>query len=342
MTTAHPADRALTAHLAPPVTGAPLDELASLLGVSADAPPEGAGRPVEIVDVGANPLVGEPPTYTPLLDAGLARLTGFEPQPEALAALLERRGTHERFLGLAVGDGAEHDLRICAEAGFAGLLEPDVEQLRVLTDFPELATVTDRVRVPTVRLDDVAEIERADLLVLDAQGSELAILQHAGRLLTGTVTDTGGTGGTGGTGDTGTSGTVAVQVEVAFHRLYTGAPVFAEVDLHLRAAGFVPHTFVTTRTWPLAPVAWADPLEARSRHLVEADMLYVRDPARLPALGVPALRAGVLIAVGAYGCLGLGLVLLRELVQRGSLAPSAEADYRRLVAPFALPRRDTT
>ncbi len=38
---------------------------------------------------------------------------------------------------------------------------------------------------------------------------------------------------------------------------------------------------MTSRTWPIAPVVWADPLERAARHLVEADLLYVRDPVRL-------------------------------------------------------------
>ncbi|MDO5712397.1 MAG: FkbM family methyltransferase [Micrococcales bacterium] len=296
-------NRALSTHVDPTLSADELTRLAALLGHQ---------RHVEVVDVGANPLVGEPPLYATLLSAGLARVTGFEPQPDALAALRARAGDGERFLGVAVGDGAEHELRICTEGGFSSLLEPDPDQLAVLTDFPRLAAVTERVRVPTVRLDDLAEIDRVDLLTLDAQGSERAILRHAGRLL---------------------ATTVAVQVETAFHRIYAGAPVFAQIDLQLREAGFVPHTFVSTRTWPLAPVTWADRLEAHSRHLVEADVLYVRDPARLDLLHPGALAAGVLVAAGAYGCLGLGLVLLRELIRRGVLAHAVEHEYRSLVTP---------
>ena len=320
-----PINRALSSHVAPALTGTTLTALAELLtGPASTAPTPDRRAHVEIVDVGANPLVGEPPCYATLLDAGLARLTGFEPQPEALAALHARarcEGSTDRFFGVAVGDGGDHELRICAEAGFSSLLEPDPAQLCTLTDFPRLAAVTDRVQVPTVRLDDLTAIAHADLLTLDAQGNELSILRHAHRLL---------------------AGAVAVQVEVPFYRIYAGAPGFAEVDLTLRDAGFVPHTFVTTRTWPLAPVTWADPLETHSRQLVEADLLYVRDPARLEALDEDTLRTGILVAAGAYGCLGLGLVLLREAIRRGVLAPEAESVYRRLVAPLPRERREAT
>ena len=48
-------------------------------------------RLTAIVDVGANPIEGDPP-YVEMLHAGLCTLTGFEPQPEALAALEREKG----------------------------------------------------------------------------------------------------------------------------------------------------------------------------------------------------------------------------------------------------------
>lgn len=68
-------------------------------------------RLTEIADIGANPIDGDPP-YKPLLEAGLCRVTGFEPQREALAELQRRKGANERYLPYAVGDGGIHTLRI--------------------------------------------------------------------------------------------------------------------------------------------------------------------------------------------------------------------------------------
>ncbi|GAB47361.1 FkbM family methyltransferase [Mobilicoccus pelagius] len=298
--TAQTTDQALTEHLGPRLTGSALTTLADLLRV---------GRPVEVVDVGASPLVGEPPAYAGLLEAGLARVTGFEPDEESLAELRQADDEHSRHLPHAVGDGGRHTLHVCAAGGFSSLLAPDTRQLAVLTDFPRLAEVTDRVEVDTVRLDDT-EVERADLLALDIQGGEPAVLDGTPRVLA-TV--------------------FAVQVEVGFHRLYENGPTLADVDTRLRAAGFVPHTFVTTRTWPLSPVAWDDPLQGHARHLVEADLLYVRDLAHLAELSDDMLRAGALVACGAYGAMGVGLVCVRELAHRGALPTDAEHRFHDLV-----------
>ena len=61
-------------------------------------------RLTEVVDVGANPIDGDPP-YARMLLAGLCRITGFEPQEVALLELQRRKGPNERYLPYAVGDG---------------------------------------------------------------------------------------------------------------------------------------------------------------------------------------------------------------------------------------------
>ena len=43
-------------------------------------------RLTRVVDVGANPIDGDPP-YKAMLEAGLCMFTGFEPQLHALARL---------------------------------------------------------------------------------------------------------------------------------------------------------------------------------------------------------------------------------------------------------------
>ncbi|MBL4690091.1 MAG: hypothetical protein JKY68_01280 [Rhodospirillales bacterium] len=49
---------------------------------------------IDVVDIGSNPIDAEPP-YSGLLRAGLARVTGFEPNPDALAELEAKKGDNE-------------------------------------------------------------------------------------------------------------------------------------------------------------------------------------------------------------------------------------------------------
>lgn len=264
---------------------------------------------LEVVDVGANPIDGDPP-YLSLLESGFANVTGFEPQAAALERLTQSAGPNERYLPHVIADGRSHTLHLCASDGFTSLLPPDPEQLALLTDFPRLAEVTRTETVQTVRLDDVPDLRRIDLLKMDVQGGELAVIEGGGGLL---------------------GEAAAVQTEVGFHRLYAGGPTFADIDLALRSHGFAPHNFVSTRTWPMAPVEWADAMQATSRQLVEADLLYVLDPARLDLIASPRLKRLAFIAHGGYSAAGVALRCLLELTSRGELPGNTIQAYRVLL-----------
>src|SRR5439155_13532918 len=88
-----------------------------------------AGQMIQIVDIGASPIDGDP-TYKPLLAAGRARVTGFEPNPAALAELQQSKGPNETYLPDAIGDGAEHTLHVCQSAGMSSLLRPNQQILK--------------------------------------------------------------------------------------------------------------------------------------------------------------------------------------------------------------------
>lgn len=298
-------DRALVDWLPPAPPESDVRRLADLVGLT---------EPVQVVDVGANPI-GDDPPYQGLLTAGVAEVTGFEPQPDALTRLQEAAGPQEHYLPHVIGDGTQHRLHVCRSTGFTSLLEPDPTQLALLTDFPALAEVTAVETVSTTRLDDVG-LDRVDLLKMDVQGGELAVVEGGPALL---------------------GEAVAVQTEVGFHRLYHDAPTFAEVDLALRRHGLVPHSFVSTRTWPTAPVQWADPLEVVSRQLVEADVLYVADLTRPQDLSTDRLRRLAVVVGGGYGAVGVALRCLGELVARGAAAPDAVNAYRELATAWLTP-----
>src|SRR5262245_37639108 len=118
-------------------------------------------RLTAVVDIGANPIDGDPP-YKRMLSSGLCTVTGFEPQPGALALLNKRRGSRETYLPYAIGDGTEQTLYICRAQGMTSLLPPDPDHLALFNDLPQLGQVKKTARVPTRRLDDVNEIQAVD------------------------------------------------------------------------------------------------------------------------------------------------------------------------------------
>ena len=81
------------------------------------------------------------------------------------------------------------------------------------------------VEVDTRTLDSISEIAQLDYLKIDVQGGELVIFRNGKARL---------------------GAAVAIQTEVSFMPLYQGQPVFGDIDLALRALGFVPHMFATS------------------------------------------------------------------------------------------------
>lgn len=245
---------------------------------------------VKVVDIGANPIDGEPP-YAPMLRAGEAEVVGFEPNPAALATLEARRGPLERYLPHAVGDGGRHVLHICQAPGMTSLLEPDPGVLDLFHGFADWGRVLARQEVETVRLDDVPEAAGADLLKLDIQGAELMVLRHATARL---------------------AEAAVLQVEVEFLPLYRGQPLFSEVELFLRGQGFRLHRFWPLVSRALRPVLVnGDPYAGLSQ-LVWADAIFIRDPARPDLHTDRQLLAGAAILHGCYGSSDAAFRLLAE------------------------------
>ena len=79
------------------IAGAVRDLLAPALPDSSTGEP-----PVAVVDIGANPIDGDPP-YRLLLDTGLCTVTGFEPQRQALAELHKLAGVSRALLAVRRG-----------------------------------------------------------------------------------------------------------------------------------------------------------------------------------------------------------------------------------------------
>jgi FkbM family methyltransferase len=266
-------------------------------------------RLTEIVDVGANPIDGEPP-YVTMLAAGLCRVTGFEPQEQALLELQRNRGPNERYLPYAVGDGGRHTLNICAASGMTSLFEPDPDTLSLFNDLKPLGEVIRRIPVETRKLDDISEVERLDFLKIDVQGSELAVFKG---------------------GATKLSTAVAVQTEISFVTLYKNQPSLGEVDLEMRGQGFMPHLFAAVKQWPIAPCVVDGNPRQPLHQLLEADIVYVRDFSRPDLISDEQLKHLALIVHHCYGSFDLALRCVMLLEQRQALESGAQNRYLQLV-----------
>jgi FkbM family methyltransferase len=262
-------------------------------------------RLTSVVDVGANPIDGDPP-YKAMLAAGLCEVTGFEPQAAALARLEEKKGPHERYLPYALADGTERILNVCQLEGMTSLLVPDAANLALFNLFPTWGIVKERIPVTTHRLDDIAEIAAMDFLKMDVQGAEREVLEH-GR---GKLKDA-----------------VAVQTEVSFVPLYEGQATLSEVDLLMRELGFLPHCFAAVKVWPLAPTVVSGQPSKGLRQLLEADLVYVRDFTRRENMTAEQWKHLALIAHHCYGSVDLAARAINMLTQLGAVSSDANRRY---------------
>ncbi len=231
------------------------------------------GQRLQLIDVGARG--GLHPRWTPFLSHIDAY--GFECDSSECARL-NASGAGIRFLPHALGehDGERAVLNITRQPGCSSLLKPNAAvcsaypygpQLDVLANYP----------VELARLDSICRAEglRPDVLKIDTQGTELAILRGAGDLL---------------------SHMLVVELEVEFVEQYEGQPLFSDVDQFMRRNGFGLRGLKRS-CWRMREGV------GRTSHggqLVHADALYVRN-------GLAGPKA--VLALAAYRQFDLALQL---------------------------------
>ncbi len=180
------------------------------------------GQPVVVLDIGANK--GDA-TRRAIDEFPRATVYAFEPAPKMTEALRERFKGHPgvRTIAAAVGDrpGAI-DFHVAADDLFSSALPPS-ELGRHYHD-GEIDRVS-TVRVPMVAIDQWADenaVDRVDIVKIDVQGLETAVLRGAAEVIR-------------------TRGVLAVTCEAPLIREYEGSCTYSEIDAMLNALGFEIH-----------------------------------------------------------------------------------------------------
>ena len=235
---------------------------------------------IDVVDIGANPIDGEGEApYKALLDAGLAHVYGFEPNPDALARLNSMKGPNETYVPNAVYDGKEQVLKVCHAQGMTSILEPNIELLSYFHGFPEWGKVLERITIPTVRLDDVNEIKNIDYLKIDVQGAELEIFRNGVDRL---------------------EECLVIHTEVEFLPMYEGQPLFSEVELFLRNLGFLFHRFAPLVSRTVQPLLVNNDKYKGLSQVFWADAIFIKDFTKFDHLDVDRLKKIALILNDIY------------------------------------------
>jgi FkbM family methyltransferase len=275
-----------------PQVAAALTELAAMIG-----------EPLVIVDVGAQTIDGEAHVYAGLERSGVPlRVIGFEPLADRARERRAQDMGATEIIEAFVGDGRTLIFHENNSSSTSSLLPLDAE---LCGGFMSLAGLrTERTyEVSTTPLDALlADLPAIDFLKLDIQGFELAALRGAAAVL---------------------SRTAMVQCEAEFAPIYAGQPLFSEIELHMRGAGF---DFIDFhRPAYRAPVVPSR--RVRNEQLLWADAVFAT---RAVVASDRALVAQAILALGLYGKLSVAERALAVFDRRhGTRLAGAVADLDR-------------
>lgn len=269
--------------------------------------------PIEVVDVGANPL--SPPPYAQLLKAGRCRIWGFEPNESAFNKLQESKGPCENYLPYAVGNGETGKFHSVHPSGLSSTLDLSKRGLSYLGHWENALDRVVTVDTTTRRLDDMGEVPKIDLLKIDIQGGELAVFKGGRRKL---------------------DNAVAIITEVRYSELYVNEPMFGGVDLELRDQGFIFHKFFGIKRMAIRSSQF-DRLNvgANRNQSIDGDVMYICNMMEPERISSGQLKKLAILAHEVSRSFDLVARCLDLLVDRGEIPETSPSDYvDRLPAGF--------
>lgn len=262
---------------------------------------------INVLAVGAMSVGRHTEPYDAIVAAGRARVIGFEPDITECEKLKSLFGPPHQFFPYFIGEGGPATYYRTNHTMTGSLFPPNDELLGKFQNLLELAELQDTHSVETHRLDDIAEIGEVDFFKSDVQGSELAAFRGGAKLL---------------------SETMVVHTEVEMVELYKGQPLFADVDRHLRQAGFQFHNFSGIGSRCMKPCIVNDDKNKGINQKLWFDAVYVRDFMQLGRISTDKLKKYAAIMHEIYGSFDLCHFILKELDGRlgGNLAATYTAE----------------
>jgi FkbM family methyltransferase len=261
---------------------------------------------LKIIDVGAMDVGDFTEAFQRLAQACNCEVVGFEPIVRECERLNELGRAGYTYLPYVIGDGAERTFHECAAAYNSSLFEPNMPLIRMFSDFEQLFDVVARRKVQTTRLDDVPQASGADYLKIDVQGGELLVLQGATRLL---------------------RDALVVHMEAEFVPLYTGQPLFADLDIFMRSQGFVLHKVHYYGGRLFSPLKFAG--NGSPSQMLWCDVVYVKDFLALDRLTTSQLINLAAIMHETYGAHDLAALALS--VHDRKIGGNLASDYLALL-----------
>jgi protein O-GlcNAc transferase len=255
---------------------------------------------IHIVDVGAASHGKGTEPYASLIQNGVGRIIGFEPDRIECAKANETyKDNGHRYFPYFIGDGLPATFYETNWSKTGSLYRPNKEVLGAFEQLEEFMRLQSTHAVDTKRLDDIPEITDVDLIKIDVQGSELKVFKGADRAL---------------------GQALAIHTEVEFVELYENQPLFADVDQYLRSKGFMFHCFLAVFSRSFKPVTNKQRYTDGVRQHLWSDVLYVRDFRHFDNLSSDKLKRLAVLLHDVYASYDLCLKVLQAIDKKQQTA----------------------
>ncbi|MEY4767509.1 MAG: hypothetical protein RL637_148 [Pseudomonadota bacterium] len=180
--------------------------------------------PIHILDIGASTHGKLTEPYAPLMQMGLAKVTGFEPNQIECQKLNDMydQSRQYRYYSEFVGSGNKATFYETNWFMTGSLYRPNTDLLDQFEQLGEVVQLKAEHEINTVRISDLPSLDEIDMIKIDVQGAELEVFKGAGQRLTEAL---------------------VIWTGVEFIPLYEKQPLFSEVEQYLRQHGFMFHAF---------------------------------------------------------------------------------------------------
>ena len=266
---------------------------------------------INISDIGAA-WINETPAYSNLIwESDLTKLFLFDGDERQISTLKKHFGNKAVISECFLGDGQEHTVYLChPESGMTSLLKPNKEVLSFFNGFSKFGHVLRTKQIQTKKLDDIDDIDNLHFVKLDVQGSELIVLENGLSKL---------------------EQCVAVQLEVSFVPLYEGQATFGEIDIFMRQLGFIPHRFQRLKKWSITPTIRDGSIYKPFNQLLEADVVYIRDPFKLSKIRPEEIKSLALFSHLLFNSPDLFIYCVERLITMNLLKEGVKEKYMALL-----------
>ncbi|MBK8162145.1 MAG: FkbM family methyltransferase [Gammaproteobacteria bacterium] len=247
---------------------------------------------ITILDVGAS--LTEKPPYAHLIESGLVRVIGFEPNEEQCEKLRNSYGKPHEFFPYFIGDGNPAVFWETNWFATGSLFKPNKPMLEKFQNLYELVTPVAQHNIQTKRLDDIPEIDDVDYIKIDVQGAELMVFKGGEKLL---------------------EKVLFIHSEAEFHQLYEDQPLFADLDIYLRGRNFMFGKFVGFGTRCIKPTL-VNSNPNLGTHILWCDALYLKNWLDPSVFSNDKLIKYAIIGHDMYDYADLSYYLLKHLDER--------------------------